>query len=153
MSFNLNQHQIRGKCCSFFVHFFNFNRLWKQLWPSLPPLCFFSLSWFALHAFSWQTWLSSLISSRHELDHISRCASKFDGENKTNMARRQKISVACHEIIICRFKYFLLTKWRHFKDKKRIVRLVKEICSLMYLKVRYAKAINKLHLQQDRIGL
>lgn len=45
-----------------FVHFFDFYRFLKQLWSSLPPLCF-SLSWFALHAFSWQTWLSSLISA------------------------------------------------------------------------------------------
>lgn len=58
---NLNQPRSEENAVVF-VHFFDFYRFLRQLWSSLPPLCF-SLSWFALHAFSWQTWLSGLISA------------------------------------------------------------------------------------------
>lgn len=62
---NLNQSRSEENAVVF-VHFFDFYRFLRQLWSSLPPLCF-SLSWFALHAFSWQTWLSSLISANINL--------------------------------------------------------------------------------------
>lgn len=84
---NLNQSRSEENAVVF-VHFFDFYRFLRQLWSSLPPLCF-SLSWFALHAFSWQTWLSSLISAGINFNLNLGCISKLLGK-MTNMAKTKQ---------------------------------------------------------------